>query len=76
MGQSPTRSLTRRRRGDQNASGMDDDQRQDWERLVQALGAGFLVRWEQHDPEAVEQEVGPMTRERAGERELQQAWFA
>jgi hypothetical protein len=54
---------------------MDDQRREDWERLIRSLGAGYLVRWDQHDPEALEQEVGPMTRQRAEERELQEAWF-
>ncbi len=54
---------------------MDDEQRDDWERVIRSLGAGFLVRWDQHDPESLEQEVGPMTRQRAGERELEEAWF-
>ena len=58
---------------------MDDDQRRDWDRLIRTLGAGFLVRWDQHDPDSLEEEVGPMTSDRASERErereLQEAWF-
>lgn len=54
---------------------MDDEQRKDWDRLARTLGAGFLVRWDQHDPESLELEVGPVTRDRAGERELEMAWF-
>ena len=54
---------------------MDDDQRQDWDRLIRSLGTGFLVRWDQHDPESLEEEVGPLARDRAEERELEEAWF-
>jgi hypothetical protein len=56
---------------------VDDEIRKDWDRLTRTLGAGFLVRWDQHDPDSLEEEVGPMTRGRAGEREreLEQAWF-
>ena len=54
---------------------MDNEQREDWERAIRSLGAGFLVRWDQHDPESLEQEVGPVSRQRADERELQEAWF-
>jgi hypothetical protein len=56
---------------------VDDEQRKDWDRLIRTLGAGFLVRWDQHDPDSLEEEVGPMTRGRAGEREreLEEAWF-
>lgn len=58
---------------------MDDEQRKDWDRLIRTLGAGYLVRWDQHDPESLEEEVGPITRGRAGgrerERELEEAWF-
>ena len=60
---------------------MDHEQRKDWDRLIRTLGAGFLVRWDQHDPDSLEEEVGPMTsdraseRERERERELQEAWF-
>jgi len=60
---------------------VDDEQRQDRERAIRSLGAGFLVRWDLHDPEALEEEVGPMTRVRDSarvaerERELEEAWF-
>lgn len=59
---------------------MDDEQREDRDRLIRTLGAGYLVRWDQHDPESLEEEVGPMTgvhggRERERERELEEAWF-
>lgn len=56
---------------------MDDEQRKDWDRLIRTLGAGYLARWDQHDPDSLEEEVGPMTRGRAGEREreLEEAWF-
>jgi hypothetical protein len=54
---------------------VDDEQRKDWDRLIRTLGAGFLVRWDQHDPESLEEEVGPITRSRAEDRELQEAWF-
>jgi hypothetical protein len=52
-----------------------DDEQQDRERLIRSLGAGFLVRWDQHDPESLVQEVGPMTRERTVERAPEVAWF-
>jgi hypothetical protein len=54
---------------------VEDEQREDWERVTRSLGAGFLVRWDQHDPEALEQEVGPMTRQRVGQRGAEEAWF-
>jgi hypothetical protein len=61
---------------------VDDEQRKDWDRLIRTLGAGYLVRWDQHDPDSLEEEVGPMTgeraereRERERERELVEAWF-
>ena len=56
---------------------MDDEQRKDWDRLIRTLGAGFLVRWDQHDPDSLEEEVGSLARGRAveRERELQEAWF-
>jgi hypothetical protein len=54
---------------------VEDQRRQDREQLIRSLGAGFLVRWDQHDPEAVEQEVGPVALERTEERELAEAWF-
>lgn len=56
---------------------MDDEQRKDWDRLTRTLGAGFLARWDQHDPDSLEEEVGPLTRDRAEERErvLEEAWF-
>lgn len=54
---------------------MEGEQREDWERVTRSLGAGFLVRWDQHDPEALEQEVGPMTRQRAEERGTEEPWF-
>ncbi len=54
---------------------MDDTRREDWERVISSLGAGYLVRWDQHDPDAVEQEVGPVTRQPAEQRELAEAWF-
>ena len=56
---------------------MDDEIRKDWDRLIRTLGAGFLVRWDQHDPDSLEEEVGPITRGRASEREreLETAWF-
>ncbi len=56
---------------------MDEEQRKDWDPLIRTLGAGFLVRWDQHDPESLEAEVGPITRDRADarERELEVAWF-
>lgn len=54
---------------------MEDEQREDWERVTRSLGAGFLVRWDQHDPEALEHEVGPMTRLRAEQRGVGEAWF-
>lgn len=60
---------------------MDDEQRRDRDRAIRSLGAGFLVRWDLHDPEALEEEVGPVTRVRSGaatraaERELEEAWF-
>jgi hypothetical protein len=55
---------------------MDDDQgREEWERVIRSLGAGYLVRWDQHDHEALEEEVGPMTRQRAEEHDLAHAWF-
>lgn len=54
---------------------MDDQRRDDRERVIRSLGTGFLVRWDQHDPESLEDEVGPMTRRRAAEREREEAWF-
>ncbi len=59
---------------------MDDDEQRrdkDWDRLFRSLGTGFLARWDQHDPDSLEEELGPMTRARAGEqeRELEEAWF-
>ena len=54
---------------------MDDEQRKEWDRLIRTLGAGFLVRWDQHDRDSLEAEVGPMTRDRVDDRELQEAWF-
>jgi hypothetical protein len=58
---------------------VDDEQRHDRERAIRSLGAGFLVRWDLHDPEALEEEVGPMTQARTGtrvaDRELEEAWF-
>jgi hypothetical protein len=54
---------------------VDDERRDDRERVIRSLGAGFLVRWDQHDPEALEQEVGPVTKQRAGEQDLAEAWF-
>jgi hypothetical protein len=54
---------------------VDDQERDDRDRVIRSLGAGFLVRWDQHDPESLEQEVGPITRRRPGERKLEEAWF-
>jgi hypothetical protein len=58
---------------------VDDEQRRDRDRAIRSLGAGFLVRWDLHDPEALEEEVGPVTRARTDarvqERELEEAWF-
>ena len=53
----------------------------DWERVTRSVGAGFMARWDQHDPDALEQEVGPLSRERpeaAAEddpTEYDLAWF-
>ena len=52
-----------------------DDRRDDSERIIRSLGAGFLLRWDQHDPAALKEEVGPITRQRAEEPELVEAWF-
>ena len=57
---------------------MDDERPDDRERAIRSLGAGFLVRWDLHDPNSLEEEVGPVTRSRPGdraERELEEAWF-
>jgi hypothetical protein len=54
---------------------VDDQERKDWDRLISTLSAGYLVRWDQHDPESLEEEVGPMAVARGEERELQEAWF-
>ena len=54
---------------------MDEQQRDDWQRVIRSLGTGFLVRWDQHDPKSLEHEVGPVNRQRAEERELVRAWF-
>lgn len=54
---------------------MEEQLREDRERVIRSLGAGFLVRWDQHDPDAVEQEVGPVTLERTEENQAAQAWF-
>ena len=59
----------------QRYAGLDDRRREDWERVKRSVGTGYLVRWDQHDPEAVEQEVGPVTREQTEEQELVQGWF-
>jgi hypothetical protein len=55
--------------------GVDDEERDDWQRVFRSLGTGFLVRWDLHDPRSLEEEVGPMNRHRAGERVLEVAWF-
>jgi hypothetical protein len=54
---------------------VDDEQQKDWDRLIRTLGAGFLVRWDQHDPHSLEEEVGPITRDRLDDRDRQEAWF-
>ena len=57
---------------------MDDEERHDRERAIRSLGAGFLVRWDLHDPESLQEEVGPVTRPKEGdppERQLEVAWF-
>jgi hypothetical protein len=36
---------------------------------------GYLARWDQHDPDAVEQEVGPTTWQHTEEPGLAEAWF-
>jgi hypothetical protein len=54
---------------------VDEEQRKDWDRLIRTLGAGFLVRWNQHDPDSLEEEVGPIPSGRVDDRELQEAWF-
>ena len=56
---------------------MDDQEQKARDRVIRSLGAGYLVRWDQHDPEALRQEVGPVSRQQAGERELTLAgaWF-
>jgi hypothetical protein len=56
-------------------NGVDDEERDDWQRVFRSLGTGFLVRWDLHDPRSLEEEVGPMNRHRAGERVLDAAWF-
>jgi hypothetical protein len=54
---------------------------EDWERVTRSVGAGFMARWDQHDPDALEQEVGPVTRERSeladkdDPSEYDLAWF-
>lgn len=52
-----------------------EDEHSDRERLIRSLGAGFLVRWDQHDRDSLVEEVGPMTRTRTVEREPEVAWF-
>ncbi len=54
---------------------MDDQRREDWEHVTRSLGAGFLARWDEHDPESLEQEIGPTTKQRAEQREFDVAWF-
>ena len=56
---------------------MDDQEQKARDRVIRSLGAGYLVRWDQHDPDALKQEVGPVTRRQAAERELvlEPAWF-
>jgi hypothetical protein len=36
---------------------VEHERREGWEQAVRALGAGFLARWDRHDPEALEQAV-------------------
>jgi hypothetical protein len=36
--------------------------REDWEQAAYALGAGFLIRWDLHDRETLEEAVGPVPR--------------
>ena len=54
---------------------MDYQRQEAWEHVIRALGAGFLARWDRHDPETLEEAVGPVPRTDDGERELQTAWF-
>ena len=54
---------------------MDDKRREDWERVIRSLRVGYLARWDQHDPDAVEQEVGPVTWQKNEELEPAEAWF-
>jgi hypothetical protein len=57
---------------------VDDERRDDRESAIRSLGAGFLVRWDLHDPGSLEEEVGPVTRPRSAdqeEREREEAWF-
>ncbi len=32
-----------------------------WEQAIQALSAGFLARWDRHDPRALEEAVRTLT---------------
>jgi hypothetical protein len=56
---------------------VDDRQQEAWEQVIRSLGAGFLARWDRHDPETLEEAVGPVPRavEEEAERELDPVWF-
>jgi len=54
---------------------LDERRREDWERVIRSLRVGYLARWDQHDPNAVEQEVGPTTWQHTEEPEVAEAWF-
>lgn len=54
---------------------MDDQRQEAWEQVSRSLGAGFLARWDRHDPEALEEAVGPVPRTTEEEREPEPAWF-
>ena len=56
-------------------AGLDDKRREDWERVIRSLRVGYLARWDQHDPDAVEQEVGPVRWQQGEELEPAEAWF-
>jgi hypothetical protein len=51
------------------------EDREDWEQVTCAIGAGFLARWDMHDPDTLEEAVGPVSRQLPAEQELDPAWL-
>jgi hypothetical protein len=54
---------------------VDEQRREDWEQVTCAVGAGFLARWDMHDPDTLEEAVGPVSRQLPEEQELDPAWL-